>query len=117
MRYRQLDSAGDMRFGHQQYDFYRDQAEAVAQAVMTRLMLWTGEWYLDTSEGMEWQGGVLGTGTGLTADSVIRDRILNTDGVTGIVDGTYSSATNRDTRKLTVSCTIDTVYGTAQVTA
>jgi len=115
MRVRQLDANGDMRFGHQQYDFYKDVPEAPSQCVQTRMMLWTGEWYLDTSEGMAWQGGVLGTDTELTADSVIRDRILNTQGVTGIEDGTYSSELNRATRKLSAACTIDTVYGTAQV--
>lgn len=116
MRYRQLTSDGDMRFGAQQYDFYRDQPEAVAQAVQTRLMLWKGEWYLNLDEGTPWQGGVLGRGTDLTADTVIRDRILRTQGVAGIVEDTYSSTLNRDTREFSVSCTIETVYGTAQVT-
>lgn len=117
MRVRQLDANGDMRFGHQQYDFYKDVPEAVAQVVQTRLMFWQGEWYLDLSDGTPWQGGVLGTGTELTADSVIRDRILNSQGVVGIVENTYNSQLNRDTRRLTAACTIETAYGTAEVSA
>ena len=115
MRYRKLDSNNDMRFGNQQNDFYRDDPETVAQAVQTRLMLWAGEWYLDLSDGTEYHGGILGKGTDVSADSIIRERILNTQGVVEIVDGTYSSTLNRDTRRLSVACTIETAYGTAQV--
>ena len=117
MRYRKLTSDGDYSFGHQQYDFYRDSPEAVAQAVKTRLMLWLREWYLDLEDGTPWLDGILGKGTDLTADAFIRARILGTTGVVEIVDGTYSSTLDRDARKLSVSCTIDTVYGQAQVTA
>lgn len=115
MRYRKLDENGDMVFGHQQFDFYRDNPEAVAQAVKTRLMLWLEEWYLDTEDGTPWQDGIIGKGTDITADALIRARILGTQGVLSIVDGTYSSTLNRDTRRLPVSCTIDTAYGSAQV--
>ncbi len=115
MRVRQLTSDGDMRFGHQQYDFYRDVPEAPAQCVQTRLMFWQGEWYLDLTDGTPYQGGVLGTNTELTADSVIRDRILNTRGVTGIEEGTYNSQLDRATRRLSAACTIDTAFGLAEV--
>lgn len=116
MRVRQLTSAGDMRFGHQQYDFYRDVPEAPAQCVQTRLMFWQGEWYLDLTDGTPYQGGVLGTNTELTADSVIRDRILNTRGVTGIAEGSYNSQLDRATRRLSAACTVDTAFGLAEVT-
>lgn len=116
MRVRQLTSDGDMRFGHQQYDFYRDIPEAPAQCVQTRLMFWQGEWYLDLTDGTPYQGGVLGTNTELTADSVIRDRILNTRGVTGIAEGSYNSQLDRVTRRLSAACTVDTAFGLAEVT-
>jgi hypothetical protein len=116
MRVRQLTSDGDMRFGHQQYDFYRDIPEAPAQCVQTRLMFWQGEWYLDLTDGTPYQGGVLGTNTELTADSVIRDRILNTRGVTGIAEGSYNSQLDRATRRLSAACTVDTAFGLAEVT-
>ena len=51
MRYRKLDAAGDFVFGHGAADYHRDSPEAVAQAVLTRLKLHRGEWFLDRSEG------------------------------------------------------------------
>ena len=109
MRYRKLDANGDMVFGNQQADFYRDQPEAVAQAVLTRLKLWTGEWFLDTTEGTPWQQAVLGTNNARTIEPVIRARILGTQGVNEIID--FSLAFDPDTRTATMSAEIDTVYG------
>lgn len=114
MRYRKLDANGDAVFGHQQNDFYRDQPEAVAQAVKTRLALFTGEWFLDVTDGTPWTTQVLGKYTNDQYDAVIRDRILGTTGVTQI--DSYSSTVNTATRTLTVTATIDTQFGTATFT-
>lgn len=111
MRYRKLDENYDMMFGNQQADFYRDTPEAPGQAIMTRLRLLSGEWYIDVTVGVPYQGGVLGKHTKDTADLVIRDAILNTQGVMAIVS--YESSFNGDTREYTVSGTADTVYGLA----
>ncbi|WP_429496620.1 hypothetical protein ACQUFY_06705 [Robbsia andropogonis] len=113
MRYRKLDENGDYTFGNQQADFYRDQVEAVAQGVLTRLKLFAGEWFLDQTEGMPWSADVLGKYTAGTADVAIRTRILGTLGVTSIEN--YSSTVDRNTRKLTVTVTINTQYGSTTV--
>lgn len=115
MRYRKLDVNGDYVFGHQQADFYRDQAEAVAQAVRTRLGLTLGEWFLDVTDGTPWNTQVLGKYTKDQYDSAIRDRILDTPGVTEIID--YSSTVDTQARKLTVTVTINTQYGQTTLTA
>lgn len=109
MRYRRLDSNGDMQFGNQQSDFYRDIPEAPAQAVITRLRLLAGEWYIDIAEGTPYQGGVLGKYTSNTAEPVIRDRILNTEGVTAILS--YDWNFDADSRKYSAEVRIDTLYG------
>ena len=98
-----------MVFGNQSADFYRDQPEAVAQAVLTRLKLWTGEWFLDTTEGTPWQQAVLGTGNVRTTEPVIRARILGTQGVKEII--ALSLNIDPDNRTATISAEIDTVYG------
>lgn len=115
MRYRKLDANGDYVFGHQQADFYRDQPEAVAQAVQTRLELFTGEWFLDTTDGTPWRTDVLGKYTQGAYDSVIKDRILTTEGVQSIES--YSSTLNRQTRNLSVTALISTIYGPATAKA
>lgn len=115
MRYRKLDANGDYTFGHQQADFYRDQPEAVAQAVQTRLGLFTGEWFLDTTDGTPWRTDILGKYTQGAYDAVLKDRILQTDGVKSI--DAYSSSLDRNARRLTVNATISTIYGTASVQA
>lgn len=114
MRYRQLTADGDYSFGQQQADFYRDTPEAVAQAVLTRLELFTGQWFLDNTEGTPWRTDVLGKYTQDSYDSVIQARILDTQGVTQI--DAYSSTRNADTRVLSVSATISTVYGQTTIT-
>lgn len=114
MRYRKLSPDGDYSFGQQQADFYRNVPEAVAQAVLTRLELFTGQWFLDNQEGTPWRTDVLGKYTADVYDSVIQARILDTEGVTQI--DAYSSNRNPDTRALSVTTTIDTIYGQTTIT-
>lgn len=113
MRYRKLDTDGDMVFGGGQAAFYRDVPEAPAQAAMTRLQLYEGEWFLDTRDGTPWKTKVLGKHTAASRDPVLRARILGTTGVKGIT--AYASQVNRDTRTFSVQATIDTIYGQAVV--
>lgn len=112
MRYRKLTPAGDYTLGSGQ-DWLVNSPEAVAQAVRTRLALNLGEWFVDTTDGMPWDTEVLGKHTALTRDAVIKDRILGTPGVTAITE--YSSTFDGNTRRFSVTATITTAYGTAQV--
>ncbi|QYY30230.1 hypothetical protein K2O51_22930 [Cupriavidus pinatubonensis] len=114
MRYRKLDADGDYAFGGQQADFYKDSPDAIGQAVLTRLRLARGEWFLDTTEGTLWDQ-VLGKYTGGTYDAAIRQRILGTQGVRELA--AYSSTLNSETRALSVMATINTIYGTTTVQA
>lgn len=109
MRYRKLDSSRDMTFGAGQADFWRDVPEAPAQAVMTTLSLLRGEWYVDTSAGVPYEGGVLGKYTRETTEPVIREAIAGTEGVTSI--DSYVQIYDGDTRTLKITATISTAYG------
>lgn len=109
MRYRKLDDDDDMSFGQQQSNFYRDQPEAPAQAILTRLRLIRGEWYIDLLSGVPYQGGVLGKYTDKSADPIIRDTILKTAGVSGIAS--YESSYDAEIRKFSVRGVADTIYG------
>jgi len=109
MRVRMVDENGDMRFGRNQADYHRDSPEGVAQIAQSRLQLYRGEWFRDTTDGTPWRTEVLGKYTGPTRDLVIRSRILGTPRLTGI--DAYASQLNRDTRGFAAQVTISTQYG------
>lgn len=110
MRYRALSPSGDYKFGPGAY-FLTNTPEAVAQAVLTRLKLNAGEWFLDTREGLD-RGSILGNGTEQTRDLEVRQRILGTTGVIEII----AYASNVSARVFTVNATINTIYGQATLT-
>lgn len=111
MKVRKLTSSGDYRLGHGDRDFYVDAAEGVAQNVMTRLALWQGQWFIDTSEGTPWLQRILGKHNAV--DTVIKTRILETPGVISISE--YESILNPDTRSMTVTATLETEYGQSTI--
>lgn len=113
MRVRKLDENGDYSFGKGAKDFWRDVPDAPAQCARTRLYLFQGEWFLDSTEGTPWETEVLGKYTGSTRDPVIRTRVLGTQGVKEILE--YDSQLDRDSREFAVQLTIDTIYGQAVV--
>jgi hypothetical protein len=113
MKYRRLDSKGDLVIGHGGADYLQDSPECVAQAVATRLRLLRGEWFLDLTEGTPYAPAVLGKHTRESYDFVIRRRVLETEGVTSLED--YESIFDGETRRLTVNLTINTAYGPARV--
>jgi len=112
MRYRALSSTGDYVFGAGPAEFLVNTPAAVAQAVLTRLRLIQGEWFLDSSLGVPYNTQVLGFGTGRSYDSVFQNTILNTPGVNQIIS--YSSSLKG--RALSVNATIDTIYGKTSIT-
>jgi hypothetical protein len=113
MTYRQLDSNGDFTFGSGLANYLIDSPDAVAQAVSTRLKLWSGEWFLDVTEGTPFLSGILGKHTSGTADQLIKMRILETPHVIEITD--YQSNYDGNTRQLIINVTISTDFGSADV--
>lgn len=112
MRYRKLSPEGDYVFGAGLGEFLVDVPEAVGQAVGTRLLLASGEWFLDVNEGTPYATQILGTGTQQLYDQAVQERILDTPDVTGILK--YSSTLDSK-RKLTINCTIDTEFGIVNI--
>lgn len=109
MKVRKLDESGDYVMGHGNLDLYQDEADGVAQNVMTRLKLWRGTWFIDTQEGTPWLQQILGRHDAV--DVVIRSRILETPGVRSI--DSFEAILDPDTRRLSVRATISTIYGDA----
>lgn len=113
MRNRKLTTTGDYSFGNGQQDFYRDVPDAVGQAAKTRLLLWLGEWFLDTAEGTLYMQGILGKYSVDVANATIQDRVLGTQGLTDITN--FVSELDPDTRSLSVKFSVDTIYGPTAV--
>jgi hypothetical protein len=106
-----------MTFGRGLANFTTD-AEATAQNVMSRLQLLQGEWFLDTSAGVPYLENDYVTRsltqkpTDLSyVEAVIKQTILDTDGVDSITSFSMSFDTN--TRKLVISATLSTIYDVA----
>ena len=113
MRVRKINADGEVAFGRGRLDYLENSPEAVAQNVMTRLELKTGEWFLDIDEGTPYAEQILGKHKKTIYDAAIRKRILETPGVAQIED--YQSEFNENTRRLSVQATIDTLYGKAEI--
>lgn len=114
MRYRKLDSDGDYSFGQGPQEFLADSPDAVAQAIRTRLLLETGEWFLNDQEGTPYKEQILGANKQTTYDVAIKERILGTPGVITITN--YASYVIPASRGITVNATVSTIYGTTQLT-
>jgi hypothetical protein len=110
MRYRALSPTGDYVFGKRE-TFLQDSPAAVAQAALTRLKLFAGEWFLNSAEGLNLHN-ILGVNTAATRDAEVQQRILGTPGVKSIT--AYSS--NVNIRSFSVNVTVDTIYGPTTIT-
>lgn len=113
MRYRKLSPTGDYVFGQSANDFYNNVPAAPGQAVKTSLLLFQGEWFLDSSVGTPYFVGILGKHSQALADATVQNQILNTEGVTNITQ--YTSNIDPATRAYSVEAAINTVYGPTQV--
>jgi hypothetical protein len=113
VRYRALSADGDYTFGAGSANFLVNDAACVAQSIQTRLLLWEGEWFLDQTIGTPYSTQILGKGTKALYDQAIRQRVLETDGVSSI--DSYSSNLDDETRALTVQMTVTTIYGQVEV--
>lgn len=107
MKYRKLTADGDYVFGARDH-FHQDTADGVAQAIRTRLLLWTGEWFLDITEGTAYADQVLGFVAQQRRDVTVQSRIQDTLGVTELTS--YSALVDAD-RRYTVTATVVTAYG------
>jgi hypothetical protein len=111
MRYRLLDGNGDYVLGS---PFLANSSACVAQAVVTRLGLMQGEWYLDTNDGVPYYQSILGKHYRSNPDAIMQQAILTTQGVTAIVS--YSSKFDGNGRLFSLKATINTLYGVTTVT-
>jgi hypothetical protein len=107
-----MDENGDYTFGFS--SFYTD-ADAVTQAIQTKLLMFQGEWWEDTTDGLPMFQQILGTNGGtpnVTAvDLIVQSRIVETPNVNNIVS--YTSSYKNKT--YTAPAVVNTTYGNVTV--
>lgn len=114
MRYRRLDEDGDYSFGQSASNMLINTPETVGQAIDTRLGLFVGEWFADTTDGTDWFGKLLGHGATELYALELRQRVLETPGVTRIISFTPTFDPNK--RQLEVEMLVDTLFGQTSLT-
>lgn len=86
-------------------------AEAVGQHVRQRLMTFQGEWFLDNTAGVTWLSEIFAKQYNPElAEAVVKNEILDTDGVTEI--SSFSVAFANNIRQLIIrNVEVSTIYG------
>jgi hypothetical protein len=114
VRYRRLEENNEPAMGRGLQDFISN-AEAVGQAVITRLRLFRGEWWENEYLGIPLWQSMLGVVARKEAiDRIIQDCILETEGVSSIDD--LTSVFDPQTRSYKFYCSINTIYGITVIT-
>jgi hypothetical protein len=89
-----------------------EQMAETAQHCRTRLLFYTGEWFLDTDAGTPWFQEIFVKPTNLAnVESIIKSRILNTPGVLSLTDFAMDYQGGR-ARQLKVDFSANTIYAT-----
>jgi hypothetical protein len=109
MKVRALDINGDWQFGRCLND-YLTANNAITQNIGTRLNSYLGDCFFNLNAGIDWFN-LLGSKDQTTLNLSISSVILNTTGVTGLLQ--LSSGLNHSTRVFTAAYKVQTVYSTA----
>lgn len=111
MKTRALDSAGDWQFGRG-VQSYVTEKNALMQNVKTRLRQWKNNCFFAMTEGVDYTN-YLDIGQKAALDLDIKRVILQTNGVLRIAE--FTSTLDTDSRALTISATIATIFGNATI--
>lgn len=103
---RSLDGLGDWRFGKGKNDYLVNN-KAIIQSIATRLNSYLGDCFFAIDAGVDWFN-LLGSKDQLALELAVRAVILNTPGVTSIVDLSINLAETN--RQITMQYTVETVY-------
>ena len=113
-RTRRLDENGDIVTSG---DVWIYDIEAVAQTINTRLNLFAGEFWRDVTEGVPWITDILGKNnnrnTLQSKATILRNRILNTEGVISILE--WSSDFTYTDRVFSINATVLTEFGVLDI--
>jgi hypothetical protein len=107
MKYRQLSSTGDYKFGFGNTCFLNG-SEAVAQAIQTKLKLFKGDYWEDLNDGLPFFQSMAGSSDKSAIDLIIQSRVSEVPNVTGITSFSSSIDANR---RYAATMTVSTAFG------
>lgn len=110
MKYRRLSPAGDYMFGYGNTSFLIG-AQAVTQAIQTKLKLFQGECWEDLNDGLPFFQSIAGNRDRAAIDLIVKARILETPNVRNIA--AFNSSI--ENRKYSATATVNTAYGPVTV--
>ncbi len=110
IRVRRMDDNYDTSYGKGR-DSYLTDIDAMLQIIKSRLLLMKTEWWENQDEGVPMWQQILGTSGNNKSlvDSIIRQRILDTQYVTGI--NSMVSSIDPNTRAYSFTATVNTGFG------
>lgn len=102
-----VDKNGDWTFGNGKAN-YATGSEEIAQNVVTRIQLFTNDWFLDVKEGIDWFVILSNKNNELTIRSEIERMTLETFGVMSITSIEFD--TNQTSRKAEIILNYIDIY-------
>jgi hypothetical protein len=106
---RSLDENHDWTFGKGRNNYLKDRA-AIVQNINTRLLSFLGDCFFALNEGLDWFN-LLGGKSSAAIRVAVATKILDTEGVTGLVEISFSIDENRS---ISISYEAETIYGSTQ---
>ena len=103
---RGLDGSGEWLFGRGQQDYARGK-QAIILNIKTRLRSFVSDCFFDQEAGIDWLNRLGNNNQRELLEADVQNQILNSFGVTNIID--FNSSL--DVRKLTLNYTISTIDG------
>lgn len=112
MTVRKLNEQGDIVTSGA--DVFINEREEIAQTCVTRLKLFLGEYFRDTTDGTPWFQQILGKFESLnTIESILRNRIARTPGVVRLLS--FNLDYDLQSRSITISSYVLTQFGETEV--
>lgn len=106
---RALDGDNDWTFGRGKNDYLREN-DAVAEEIATILRCFLGDCFFDVPQGIDWFN-LLGTNNKLGLILQVKNKILNVEEVTGLIDLSVNLDENRN---IFLQYSVSTVFSTQE---
>lgn len=107
---RAITDTGDWTFGKGKQN-YRIDSDGLKQRLKTRIQSWLGDCFFASNDGVDWLN-YLDKGMKDFLDIDIKRAMLQTEEVLQIAE--YSSILNQESRTVTITATVNTIYGPIQ---